>query len=716
MTLKLSRLLFTALGALACNASIAETVYVSTAGNDNADGSISHPFATLNRAAQGASTKSTDTLTICVMPGDYYMQRPFEVTVPNARPIKITAAAPADKPRLIGGVRISGWEKYSDNGIYRAFVPETARFGFDFEQFFVNGRRAVLARTPNEDWFFVKGSKETPYIRGRRAAAYANQRIDFNCADWESLKGVNPAQLKNIKFRFLHKWDITHKPADYINTDSAFIYTRGEGMKPWNPITAGSRYLMYDYMAALDSPGEWCLDRDEGYIYYMPLPGENINEAECVAPTLQRLITLTGREDDPVKDIRIENISFQYSAYKMPPMGEEPAQASAFTDAAVTLEYAERIEFYNCELCHTGGYAMWMRQECHNNTIEHCYLADLGAGGIKVGEPYFRRNERPVTSHNIIHNNIITHVGRELPCGVGVAIMHSADNNVTHNEISDLYYSGVSVGWVWGYNNSTDVWTNTLNAKNEPDWLQMPITSPAVRNTIAYNHIHHIGWGELSDMGAVYTLGESEGTKVTHNVIHDVLSYDYGGWGLYTDEGSTGVEMTYNLVYRCKSGGFHQHYGKNNKIENNIFAFGHYYQAQFTRAEAHKSFSFKHNIIVQDKGATLKGDAWEKGLIDIDENLYWSINGGTSFADKYDFKQWKKLKEPHSIYADPGFADIANDDFNFKKDNAIRKIGFKPFDHSQAGVTGESEWKEKAKMSAEAIADFKIKASQRLER
>ena len=389
-------------------------------------------------------------------------------------------------------------------------------------------------------------------------------------------------------------------------------------------------------------------------------------------------------------------------------------QAAAFTKAALSFDFSEYISLINCEIGHTGTYAVWFRQECHNNKVEHCYLADLGAGGIKIGEPYFRSDNRKVTSHNVIHNNIITHVGRELPSGIGVAIFHSSNNQVTHNEISDLYYSGVSVGWVWGYNDSPDLWTHHLNARGEAEFYQAKLKSPAVGNIISYNHIHHIGWGELSDMGAVYTLGESEGTKVTNNVIHDVLSYDYGGWGLYTDEGSTGVEMSNNLVYRCKSGGFHQHYGKNNKIENNIFAFGHYYQAQYTRAESHLSFHFKHNIILQEQGETLAG-AWEIGLLDIDSNLYWHLNGEPKFG-KYTFKEWKKLKEPHSVYANPLFKASLSDDYTFLSTKAVRKIGFKPFDYSKAGVYGEKDWVEKARLNQQTLDEFKQKSQQRLKK
>ena len=660
--------------------------------------------AQLDRLSELVRTPGNgDTLFLLVAPGDYYLERTVRLSAGPQRPVVVRAADPERKPRLIGGKRIEGWESCG-NGVFRAPVPEVERYGFSFEQFYVDGHRAIPARTPNEGWFYVKGSKETPYVKGVRAADYAVQRIDFNEADWQTVRDSRRADLSDIKFRFYHKWDNTSKPASYIVVDSTCIYTEGAGMKGWNPIRRGSRYFMYDYRAALDMPGEWYLDRREGYLYYMPREGEDLRTACCIAPALTHWLRVEGREGKPVEHITFEGLSFQYAAYRMPAHGEEPSQAASGVEAGIRMDYAGHIRFVDCELLHTGGYALWMARQCHYNEVRRCLIADLGAGGIKVGEPSLRPEDKQVTSHNTIDNNIITSAGHVLPCGVGVALFHTADNNVTHNEISDLLYSGVSIGWVWGYNNTNTLWTSAYDKNGVEVSVQVPLVSPAVRNTVSYNHIHHIGWGELSDMGAVYTLGESPGTRITHNVIHHVQSYDYGGWGLYTDEGSTGVEMSHNLVYACKSGAFHQHYGKENRIENNVLALSQAVLLQCTRAEKHISFFFRNNVVLTDGEALFAGN-WKGADIRADRNLYWNLKGDLKFGDG-DFKTWKRTREPHSVWADPGFRDPVHGDFTLTRTSAVRRVGYEPWDFSQAGVYGTKSWRMKAQLAPSRIEAF----------
>lgn len=172
--------------------------------------------------------------------------------------------------------------------------------------------------------------------------------------------------------------------------------------------------------------------------------------------------------------------------------------------------------------------------------------------------------------------------------------------------------------------------------------------------------------------------------------------------------------MCNNLVYRCKSSGFHQHYGKENKIENNILAFGHYYQVQYTRPEKHISFSFRHNIILQNKGKTFHGNGWDKGNLDMDYNLLWHVDGQPEFG-KMTFEEWKKARGgQHSVIMDPMFEDAEHDNYHFRSLKAAKKIGFKVFDTSIVGVYGSDSWKKKAEMSPELIEKFQAAAKVRL--
>lgn len=333
-------------------------------------------------------------------------------------------------------------------------------------------------------------------------------------------------------------------------------------------------------------------------------------------------------------------------------------------------DFSENIQFENCEIAHTGTNAIWFRNACTDCRIEHCYFHELGAGGVKIGDLAMPKNMEKLTRNIVVDNNIIRSGGFVFPCAVGVTLFYASNCQIMHNEIADFRYSGISVGWVWGY-----------------------AFSPSKRNKVEFNHIHHLGWGELCDMAGVYCLGGSEGTMVNNNVIHHVYSYDYNGLGLYADEGSSGIVWGNNLVYKCRTAGFHQNYGKENIIRNNIFANNQKCQLQSsTRVEDHLSFSFTNNIVWYSSG-NLINDFREKVKIEFDHNCYWNTRTKDIRFEKLSFAEWQKTgKDVHSIIADPVFADPSTFDFRIKNKAVIRKIGFKVFDYSQAGVYGSDEW------------------------
>jgi len=657
-------------------------IYVSTSGNDTGPGTKESPLASLNGAVRKLRTLRSlqafdGPVEVIIGNGVYFLTEPVVLDTDDSGTAKSPVTFRAEEgahPVFYGGKRIQGFEKLSET-LWQTKIPEVAEFGWYFEQLYVNGKRAVRAKSPNSGFYFLKDVSETILDKGEgRFPELAVQRLSIYKDGAANVASFSKDDYDHAVITFYHKWDNTRKQITGFKKDSSMLFTVGQGMKPWNMLDKKTRYIIENYRAALDTCGEWYLDRS-GYLYYMPVPGETIQNLEVIAPVTGHFITIQGEEKTgkKVENIRFEGLSFQVSGYKMPVLGNEPAQAAAPVDAVVMADFAKNIQFVNCEIAHTGTNAVWFRKACTNCSIEHCYLHDLGAGGIKIGNFVRPEMAEDLTRNIVVDNNIIRSGGFVFPCAVGVTLFHASDNQITHNEIADFRYSGISVGWVWGY-------TGSLSK----------------RNKIEFNHIHHLGWGELCDMGGVYCLGESEGTTVSNNVVHHVYSFDYGGWGLYTDEGSTGIVMENNLVYNCKSSGFHQHYGKENIIRNNIFANNLNAQLQATRVEDHLSFTFSNNVVWFSTGDLLSSN-WGKVNIQSDKNCYWDTRTKDVRFGKLTFAEWQKSgKDVHSLIADPEFANPSSFDFRIKNKAAMHKIGFSVFDYLQAGVYGSEDWKKQA--------------------
>ena len=663
-------------------------LYVSPDGSDLFSGTQARnnlpkqdgPFQTLGRAREAIRVlraanggRLTRPVNVYLRGGTYFLPQTLVLTPDDSGTPEcpITYAAYRDeKPTVSAGIPVRGWGKTNLNGreVWAAKVPAFRSEQESFHEFWVNGHRRTLARSPDTGFFRVES---VPDLNDHTPLEQGQKRLKFHEGDLKNLKDTSEADVVLMSL-----WTDSHLPVQSIDEKERLVSFMVPTVFKAAP---DDRYFIEGSLDLLDQPGEWCFEHRTGTLYYIPKKGDALITGDVIIPWHRQVVRLQGDPQDGrfVEHVTFRGITFSNSEWYLPahltPV-DDPRHASGFSQAAVGVpgavwaEGARDCFFDSCIVSHAGNYGIELGRGCQRIKISYCTITDLGAGGIKLGETAIRAAEADRANSNEVSDCTIQDCGKIFPSAVGIWVGQSGDNHITHNDVHGLWYTGLSIGWTWGYGDS-------LSRNNVIEW----------------NHVHHIGSPAegvepiLSDMGAIYTLGVSPGMVIRNNHFHDIAGLRYGGWGIYFDEGTSKALAENNLVYRTTHGGLHQHYGADNTVRNNIFAFGRDAQIQRTRVEDHLSFTFVRNLVYWDRGTLLAGN-WGKMQAVFDENTYWRVGG-----EKFDFagKTWDQWRaagmDAHSQIADLGFTDPQNEHFELKPGAEKSLLGFVPFDVSAAG-------------------------------
>lgn len=529
------------------------------------------------------------------------------------RPV-VWSAYPGETPVISGGRSILGpWKKETVNGrtVYTITPPSELLENGGFTQLWVNGERRERPRLPKKGLYQVERGLHKP----KDFQGHGHNKISNACVYKEGQLHADWHNLQDVQLHMLAWWIDRHVKIKSIDPDTRTVhFDRTAKLRmEWAP-GDGIDFVVENVFDALTDPGEWYLDRSARKLYYIPMPGEDLDSAEIVAGKLQKLVEIDGGgiapggvgNADNVGGgggfLRFEGLTFSHCEWCLPDDQAGGKQAAVHVPAAIVIRRAEGCVFQNCCIDHINTYGVELREGTVETTFTRCTLTDLGAGGIRIWHGCRR---------NTVLDCEIGPGGLVFAAATGVLIGRATGNRVEHCHIHDFYYTGVSAGWNWGY-----------------------AESDGYGNIIEWNHIHHLGKGLLSDMGGIYLLGHAGGTRLRFNHIHDIDCRRYGGWCMYTDEGSTNVLMESNLCYNANRDPFHQHYGRNNTLRNNILAYGGDAVLAYGKPEEHLGLTIERNILLSHEVPILRSaspERWTPGQTQFDRNLYWCETGPATF-------------------------------------------------------------------------------------
>lgn len=573
----MKKLFVTAICILCSHWLLAGEIWISPKGSDFNDGTRQSPKATLTSALRQArewrrteDNRIQGGITIYMEGGTYAFYEPFFIRPEDSGTKEsptIIRSVGDEKVILSGGISINGWKKQGK--VWVADVPVFNGRPLDFRQLWVNGKKAVRARDV-EDFekmnriCSVDEKNEILYVpavsirrlidnKGNLKAKYAEMVLhQMWCVANLRIRSVevqgDSAAIRfhqpESRIQFEHPW-----PRPMVTTDghnSAFYLTNARELQ--------------------DVPGEWYHDIDARKVYYYPREGEKMQEAEVIVPAVETLVRVEGTVDRPVCHIRFEKITFSYTTWMRPSeKGHVPLQAGMYlTDgyridpkmqrnylnhpldnqgwlgrpaAAVRVVAAKQIDFERCRFEHLGSTGLDYEEAVQGGVVRGCLFRDIAGNGLLVGSfspaahethlPYNPADRREVCTQQQINNCYFTEIGNEDWGCLAIAAGYVGDVNIEHNEISEVPYSGISLGWGW---------TQTVNCMRN--------------NRVHANLIHHYA-KHMYDVAGIYTLGSQPKSYVTENCVHSIYKpgyvHDPNHWFyLYTDEGSSFITVRDN--------------------------------------------------------------------------------------------------------------------------------------------------------------------------
>lgn len=522
--------------------------FVAPSGNDSWSGRLAAPnatssdgpFATLGRARDAIRElkKRDDGLKrdvkVLIRGGVYRLSETLVLGPEDsgADQHSITYAAyPGEKPILSGGRVIKGWKR-AQGELWTAEIPEVKTGQWLFREMFVGGERRVRARSPQEGFFRIEKAQ-----KGDRMKFTFRDR---NFQNWKD--------LSDVEMVLFYDWEIARARVAGVDEQTSTVHFQypcgppGQAFWDFCQFDPHQRYYLENALEFLDTPGEWHLDRHAGLLTYWPLKGEDMNRVEVVAPVLERLLRANGTLEQPIRNLHVQGITFSHTDWPLPKAGYNGIQACFYSSggsgrssipAAVQFTAAIGCSFEDNRILRIGTSGLFFERGCRANRIVGNEVGDAAGNGIMLGETRGRPTDpSEVSRNNLIANNYIHHCGVDYPGCVGVWIGHTERSTVSHNEICELPYTGISVGWTWN-----------------------PTPTVCKENTIEYNHIHHVV-KRLADAGGIYTLGFQPGTVLRGNLIHDV-DKTHGrapSNGMFIDEGSKGFLVEGNIIYNTPDG------------------------------------------------------------------------------------------------------------------------------------------------------------------